>query len=158
MSRLTHIDDNGEVSMVDVGEKLATRREAVAESFVSMAAATLKAVTEGAVPKGNVFNTAKIAGILGAKQASSLIPLTHPLPISFVDVELTAEPDGLSIRIVATVRCEGKTGVEIEALTACSIAALTVYDMCKGLDKSIVIRSTRLLSKSGGKSGDFRAS
>ena len=157
MNRLTHIDEKGDVAMVDVGEKLATRREAVAESIVSMTAETLKAVTEGAVPKGNVFTTAKIAGILGAKKASSLIPLTHPLPISFADVELTPQLDGVSIRIIATVRCEGKTGVEIEALTAASIAALTVYDMCKGMDKSIVIQSTRLLSKSGGKSGDFRA-
>jgi len=157
MNRLTHIDEKGDVAMVDVGEKLATRREAVAESIVSMTAETLKAVIEGAVPKGNVFTTAKIAGILGAKKAFSLIPLTHPLPISFADVELTPQLDGVSIRIVATVRCEGKTGVEIEALTAASIAALTVYDMCKGMDKSIVIQSTRLLSKSGGKSGDFRA-
>ena len=143
--------------MVNVDEKEISRREAVAESIVSLSPETLRIVTEGTVPKGNVFTTAKIAGIMAAKQTSSLIPLTHPLALSHVEIELSAVAEESSIRIVATVRCEGKTGVEIEAMTAASIAALTIYDMCKALDRKIEIRSTRLLSKSGGKSGDFRA-
>ena len=157
MKRLTHLDESGEVSMVDVGPKSTTSREAVAESIVAMSAETIRAVTSGTVPKGNVFTTARIAGILAAKQTSTLIPLTHPLPITYVHLDLTADETANTVRICATVRCDGKTGVEIEALTAASIAALTVYDMCKGLDKGIVIRATRLISKRGGASGDFRA-
>ena len=157
MSDFSHLNEHGELSMVDVGDKPSTLREATARAVVRMKAETLAQAMKGELPKGDVFTTARVAGILAAKQTPSLIPLTHPLAISFVGVEF--ESDGVqgSVTIDATVRCEGKTGVEIEAMTACAVAALTVYDMCKSLEKGIVIESIHLLRKSGGKSGNYVA-
>jgi cyclic pyranopterin phosphate synthase len=153
---LTHLDPSGEVKMVDVGEKQVSRREAVASAIVRLSAQTLLLVQQKALPKGDVLTTAKVAGILAAKQTAQLIPLTHPLAISFVDVTFEIDPERSCIVVRATVRCEGKTGVEIEAMTACSIAALTIYDMCKSAEKGIVIDQLQLEEKSGGKSGTWR--
>jgi cyclic pyranopterin phosphate synthase len=140
--------------MVDVSEKAATRRQAVASAFVALSPAVLAALP--ANPKGNPLEVARFAGIQAAKQTSSLIPMCHPLPLSFVDVQATVVNNG--VRIEATVATTGPTGVEMEALTAASVAALTIYDMTKALDKSIVICYIQLESKSGGKSGEFRRS
>ncbi|MEO8216200.1 MAG: cyclic pyranopterin monophosphate synthase MoaC [Acidobacteriota bacterium] len=152
---MTHLSPDGTVSMVDVGEKSSTRREAVASARVRLSGGTLDLLVRKALPKGDVLTTAKVAGILAAKQTSSLIPLTHPLALSFVDIAFEIEEERSSIAITATVRSEGKTGVEIEAMTACSIAALTIYDMCKSADHGIVIETIQLERKSGGKSGTF---
>ena len=152
---LTHLDDAGEVRMVDVGTKDVTEREAIASAIVRMSAATLDMVVANAIPKGNVFTTARVAGILAAKQTSNLIPLTHPLSLTFIDVDFTADRESGVVKVEATVRCQGRTGVEIEAMTACSIAALTIYDMCKGVEKGIVIERVSLERKSGGKSGTY---
>jgi len=140
--------------MVDVGDKQVTRREAEARAVVRMRPATLELLVKKALPKGDVLTTAKVAGILAAKQTSSLIPLTHPLPITFVDVTFTLDDVG-TVEVRSTVRCDGKTGVEIEAMTACAVAALTIYDMCKSAEKGITIESIELLAKSGGKSGAY---
>ncbi len=148
---LSHFDETGRARMVDVSDKATTRREAVASAFVELSAAVLAALPDN--PKGNPLEVARFAGIQAAKQTSSLIPMCHPLPLSFVDVVAKVTGDG--VRLTATVATTGPTGVEMEALTAVSIAALTIYDMTKALDKSIVIRSIQLESKSGGKSGDF---
>jgi cyclic pyranopterin phosphate synthase len=154
---LTHLDDNGAARMVDVGTKAVTNRSAVAEALVRMRPATLALITEGRLPKGDVFAVARIAGIQAAKKTSELIPLCHPLMLSAVQVDLNAEaPD--AVRITATCRLAGQTGVEMEALTAASVAALTLYDMCKAVDRGMVIEQVRLLEKAGGKSGDFHAS
>ena len=144
--------------MVDVSAKAETLREARAEAFVSMQSTTLSMITEGRHDKGDVFATARIAGIQAAKRTWELIPLCHPLMLSKVEVSLTAEPEHNRVRIVSLCRLTGKTGVEMEALTAASVAALTIYDMCKAVQKDIVIEQVRLLQKSGGKSGDFKAS
>jgi cyclic pyranopterin monophosphate synthase len=149
--RLSHYDSQGRASMVDVSLKAATRREATASAFVELSPAVLAALPEN--PKGNPLEVARFAGIQAAKQTSVLIPMCHPLPLSFIDVAAEITPAG--VRILATVATTGPTGVEMEALTAASIAALTIYDMTKALDKSIVIRNVQLESKSGGKSGDF---
>jgi cyclic pyranopterin phosphate synthase len=143
--------------MVDVSAKADTVRVATARGRVSMQAETLALIVEGRMPKGDVLAVARVAGIMAAKRTPDLVPLCHPLPISGVEVELT--PDGLSpgIEIEATVRTTGKTGVEMEALTAVSVAALTVYDMCKAVERGLRIEGIRLVAKSGGKSGDFRA-
>jgi cyclic pyranopterin phosphate synthase len=141
--------------MVDVGAKQVTSREAVASATVRMTRATLDLLVAGALPKGDVLATAKIAGILGAKQTSALIPLTHPLSLTFVDVDFRIDADAGTIEVVSTVRCEGRTGVEIEAMTACSIASLTIYDMCKSAEHGITIERVQLVRKSGGKSGDY---
>ena len=138
--------------MVDVGDKPVTRREAVAEGFVTLQPATVRAISAGEVPKGEVLNTARIAGILAAKRCGELIPMCHPLPIESIEVEfeLPAAADGMTsgrVRIQSTVRVTAKTGVEMEALTAVSVAALTIYDMCKAIDKTMVIDGIRLLSK-----------
>ena len=138
--------------MVDVGEKNATKRTATAEAFVVLSEAVLGALPDN--PKGDPLQVARIAGIQAAKQTSNLIPLCHPLPLTHADVEATVEPNG--VRITATASTVGQTGVEMEAMTAASVAALTVYDMCKALDKAIEVRAVRLLEKTGGKSGDFR--
>jgi cyclic pyranopterin phosphate synthase len=143
--RLTHLDDEGKAQMVDVGHKPVTARTAVAEGFIVLAQATITAITEGKVPKGEVLNTARIAGILAAKRCGELIPLCHPLPIESVTVDFELQKD--RIRIESTARITAKTGVEMEALTAVSVAALTIYDMCKAIDKSIVIEGIRLLKK-----------
>jgi len=153
---LTHLDAQGRASMVDVTDKAVTHREAVAESLVRMRPQTLELIQSGGHPKGDVMAVARIAGIQAAKRTSDLIPLCHPLKLTSVKVELGIEaPD--AVRIQARCKLAGQTGVEMEALTAVSVAALTLYDMCKAVDKGMVIESTRLLSKSGGKSGEFQA-
>ncbi len=153
--RLTHLDAQGRAQMVDVGDKAITRREAVARGFVAMQPETLAMITGGEVSKGDVLATARLAGIMAAKQTALLIPLCHPLPISRVTVELTPDSDRDGVSIEASVRTEGKTGVEMEALTAVSVAALTVYDMCKAVDRGMRIESVRLAKKTGGQSGDI---
>ena len=157
MSGLTHIDDQGNAVMVDVGDKEATARTATAEGRIRMQAETLRRITEGTVKKGDVLTIAQLAGIMGAKRTPDLIPLCHPLSLTSVKVFLAPEPDGSSIRITATCKLEGRTGVEMEALTAVSVAALTVYDMVKAIDRSMVIEGIRLVHKAGGRSGDFHA-
>ena len=151
---LTHIDDNGAARMVDVGEKEVTRRSASAQAVVSMQPETLSLILSGGMPKGDVFACARIAGIMAAKRTWELIPMCHPLPIEGIEMEITPISD-TDVRIVSTLRCTHKTGIEVEALTAASVAALTLYDMCKAVDRGMVIRDVMLLRKSGGKSGDF---
>ncbi|AXC49843.1 cyclic pyranopterin monophosphate synthase MoaC [Paracoccus suum] len=153
---LTHFDAAGQAHMVDVSAKPATAREAVAEGLVIMQAETL-ALAQGGAAKGDVLGVARLAGIMGAKRTADLIPLCHPLPITKVALELTPEPALPGIRIRATVRTAGQTGVEMEALTAVSIAALTVYDMLKAAEKGMRIEGIRLLTKTGGKSGTWQA-
>lgn len=155
MADLTHLDASGAAHMVDISAKVDSVREAVAEGMITMAAAVIAAIRAGDIKKGDVLGTARIAGIIAAKQTSNLIPLCHPLPISSVSVEFSYLPDG--VRVETRVRTRGKTGVEMEALTAASIALLTIYDMAKALDKAMVIGPVRLLAKSGGKSGDWVA-
>ncbi|MCX8957269.1 cyclic pyranopterin monophosphate synthase MoaC [Erwinia psidii] len=157
MSQLTHLNTAGEAHMVDVSAKNDTIREARAEAFVVMRPATLQMIIEGSHHKGDVFATARIAGIQAAKRTWELIPLCHPLLLSKVEVSLRAEVENSRVRIESLCRLTGKTGVEMEALTAASVAALTIYDMCKAVQKDISIESCRLLSKQGGKSGDFQA-
>ena len=153
---LTHFDAQGQAHMVDVSDKPDTAREAVAEGVVIMAPATL-ALAQGGAAKGDVMGVARLAGIMAAKRTSDLIPLCHPLPIAKVSVDLVADPALPGIRVTATVRTTGKTGVEMEALTAVSTACLTVYDMLKAAQKDMRIEGIRLLVKTGGKSGEFRA-
>ncbi|OON38866.1 molybdenum cofactor biosynthesis protein C [Izhakiella australiensis] len=155
MTRLTHINQAGEAHMVDVSTKAETVREARAEALVVMHPETLQMIVDGKHHKGDVFATARIAGIQAAKRTWELIPLCHPLMLSKVEVTLEAQPEQQRVRIESRCRLSGKTGVEMEALTAASVAALTIYDMCKAVQKDIVIERLRLLSKSGGKSGDF---
>lgn len=154
MSKLTHIDGSGAAHMVDVGEKEITNRLAVAESTISMLPETASLIQENGLSKGDVIATARIAGIMAAKQTSGLIPLCHPLPITSVKIEFEFQSDA-RLHITATVRVAGQTGVEMEALTAASVAALTVYDMAKAMDKGMEITNTRLLRKDGGKSGSY---
>ena len=156
MQTLTHINKHGEANMVDVGNKAETVREARAEAIVSMSEQTLKMILAGDHHKGDVFATARIAGIQAAKRTWELIPLCHPLLLTKVEVNLSALPKTNQVRIESICRLSGKTGVEMEALTAASVAALTIYDMCKAVQKDMVIGPVRLLAKSGGKSGDFR--
>jgi len=150
--KLSHYDSDGRAKMVDVSEKTATRREAEASAFIEMSAAVLKALPRN--PKGNPLEVARFAGISAAKRTSELIPMCHPLPLSFIDVTTEVCENGVRVHSRATTTAQ--TGVEMEALTAASVAALTVYDMCKALDKGIAIREIVLQSKSGGKSGDYR--
>ena len=157
MNTFTHINQNGEANMVDVSAKQDTVREARAEAFVTMNPKTLQMIISGNHHKGDVFATARIAGIQAAKRTWELIPLCHPLLLSKVEVQLEALPEKNQVRIEALCKLSGKTGVEMEALTAASVAALTIYDMCKAVQKDMVIEQVRLLSKSGGKSGDFVA-
>ena len=152
---LTHLDPQGRASMVDVGWKEATRREAVAKGFVSMQPETLARIQEGSMEKGDVFAVARLAGIMGAKQTSQLIPLCHPLPLDRVGVELVADAEHQRVEIIATATTSAKTGVEMEAMTAVSVAALALYDMCKSVDRAMRIEAVRLVSKTGGKSGDI---
>ena len=153
---MRHLNPRGEAHMVDISEKSETVREATAESLVRLTPELLEKIRDSKLPKGDVLATARIAGIMAAKKAADLIPMCHPLPLSKVEIELDfMEPDAL--RISATCRCTGRTGVEMEALTAVSVAALTIYDMCKSESKGIVIEHTRLLKKSGGKSGLWSA-
>lgn len=157
MTTFTHINQNGEANMVDVSAKNDTVREARAEAFVTMSAETLQMIISGNHHKGDVFATARIAGIQAAKRTWELIPLCHPLLLSKVEVQLEALPETNQVRIESLCKLSGKTGVEMEALTAASVAALTIYDMCKAVQKDMIIENVRLLSKSGGKSGDFIA-
>ena len=152
--RLSHVDAEGKVRMVDVGAKPVTAREAVARGEITMSAAALRLIRSGRVKKGDPLQTARLAGIMAAKQTSSLIPLCHPLMLSHVSVELTATRRGY--RIEARVRTRGQTGVEMEALTAVSVAALTIYDMVKAVDKAMVIGDICLVEKRGGRSGEYR--
>jgi cyclic pyranopterin phosphate synthase len=153
--RLTHLDEAGQARMVDVGAKASSERRAVARAVVRVTPATAAAVAAGDAPKGDVIGVARIAGIQAAKRTSDLIPLCHPLALSFVGVEGTIDPDAGEIVLQAEARTTGPTGVEMEALTAASVAALTVYDMVKGLERGAEIASIALLEKSGGKSGDW---
>lgn len=157
MSKLTHLDDKGRARMVDVASKEATERTAVAEAFISMSSETLALVVSGDAKKGDVFAAARIAGIMAAKKTSDLIPLCHPLAISKASVEFAPSdaPPGIYIR--ADVKVTGQTGVEMEALTAASVAALTIYDMLKAVERSMVIEHVRLLEKHGGRSGSYKA-
>jgi cyclic pyranopterin phosphate synthase len=155
MTGLTHLDENGSARMVDVSAKDTTVREATAEGIISMTEAALAAIRDGATKKGDVLATARIAGIMAAKRTSELIPLCHPLALSSVTVDL--ELADSSIRVIATARTTGPTGVEMEALTAVSVALLTLYDMAKALDRGMRIDGLRLLAKSGGRSGDWQA-
>lgn len=155
MSTLTHVTPEGDARMVEVGEKAVTRREAVAEGWVRLSADALAQVVERRAKKGDVLTIAQIAGIQGAKRTADWIPLCHPVPLDGVDVRLYVEAG--AIRIEASARCTSRTGVEMEALTAVTAAALTVYDMLKAVDRGMIIDGVRLLSKSGGRSGDWRA-
>lgn len=154
VKRLTHVDSAGRARMVDVTGKAATSRRAVAESYVRLSHETVALLCQGKLPKGNALETARLAGIQAAKKTSNLIPLCHPLLLTHVDVE--AKPDGNGVRFAASVSCTGSTGVEMEALTAASVAALTLYDMVKAVEKGATIERVRLLEKSGGKSGFYR--
>jgi len=150
---LTHLDSSGHARMVDVSEKPETARDAIAKAHIIMRPETLALITSGTAPKGDVLAAARIAGIMAAKQTSVLIPLCHPLPISAAEIVLT--PTETGIDITATIRTTGRTGVEMEALTAASVAALTIYDMVKAVDRGMTITDLRVVQKSGGKSGDF---
>jgi cyclic pyranopterin monophosphate synthase len=153
---LTHLDETGQARMVDVGAKAVSERRAVARAVVRMAPATAQAVLAGDAPKGDVLSVARIAGIQGGKRAAELIPLCHPLPLSFVGVDATVDAAAGTITLTAEARTVGQTGVEMEAMTAASVAALTVYDMVKGLERGVEIESVVLLEKDGGKSGGWR--
>ncbi|SCX01551.1 Molybdenum cofactor biosynthesis protein C [Agrobacterium sp. DSM 25558] len=155
--KLTHIGASGEAHMVDVGDKAETIRVAVAEGFVKMKPETLTLIRDGNAKKGDVIGTARLAGIMAAKQTSNLIPLCHPLMLTKVSVDISEDDALPGLRVQATVKLSGKTGVEMEALTAVSIACLTIYDMAKAADKGMEIGSIRLLEKTGGKSGHFKA-
>lgn len=155
MTGLTHLDAKGHARMVDVGGKATTARVAVASGRIRMAAPALAAIRDGAVPKGDVLAAARIAGIMAAKKTAELIPLCHPLALDAVTLDFTIEAD--AVRATATTSLSGKTGVEMEAITATSVALLTIYDMAKALDKGMVIEDLRLIEKRGGKSGDWRA-
>ncbi len=155
MNKLTHLDENGNARMVDVGSKAETARVAIASGKIAMSAVGLEAIREGKVPKGDVLAAARIAGIMAAKKTADLIPLCHPLPLSSVTVDFAFEDDGLTA--TATASLAGKTGVEMEAMTATCVALLTIYDMAKAVDKGMVIGDVRLIEKRGGKSGTWRA-
>jgi len=155
MNEFSHLDETGGISMVHVGAKRASVREAVAVATVRMQPSTLKKLVDRALPKGDVLTTAKVAGVLAAKQTPTLIPLAHPIALDSVDVTFDIDPKGGTIEIRAIVRCEGKTGVEMEAMTACAVAALTIYDMCKSAEKGMVIEGLQLVRKTGGKSGTW---
>jgi len=156
MAKLTHLDSSGNAVMVDVSQKQVTARLAVAGASVIMQPETLRLITAGEAKKGDVLAAARIAGIMAAKRTHELIPLCHPLLISKVSVDFEADEKAHSIHVTASVSLEGKTGVEMEALTACSIACLTIYDMCKAVDRGMTITNLRLVRKSGGKYGDYR--
>tara|TARA_B110001452_G_scaffold261461_1_gene260282 strand:- start:1872 stop:2366 length:495 start_codon:yes stop_codon:yes gene_type:complete len=154
MAKMTHLNSLGEAHMVDISSKIDTARSAIAEAKVELTDAVVVAVNDDNLPKGDLFATARIAGIQAAKKCSDLIPLCHPLPLSKISIDIGLQDNILSI--IATCKTTGKTGVEMEALTAASVAALTVYDMCKGIDKGMIIREVKLIAKSGGKSGQWR--
>jgi len=156
VDELSHLDERGEARMVEVGAKEATPREAVARGEVAMRSETLELILGGRVPKGEVFGTARVAGIMAAKKTAGLIPLCHPLMLTGVDVSFRPDRERSRVEIEARVRTTGRTGVEMEALTAVAVAALTIYDMCKAVDRAMVIGAVRLARKSGGKSGLFQ--
>src|SRR6185437_10083283 len=156
MSELTHLDDDGRARMVDVGAKPTSERRAVARARLRMAPETARAVKRGDGPKGEVLGVARIAGVQAAKQTSNLIPLCHPLPLSYVDVAATVDTEAGLVELLAEARTVGQTGVEMEAMTAASVAALTVYDMVKGLERGVAIEGVVLVLKSGGRSGEWR--
>ena len=157
MSKLTHIDGEGQAHMVDVSAKAPTERSATAEGFVRMASETLALIAENKVAKGDVLATARLAGIMAAKRTGELIPLCHPLSLSGIDVDCALVRESHSVAVTTQVVASDRTGVEMEALVAASVAALTIYDMLKSIDRAMVIENTRLVSKTGGKSGDFAA-
>ena len=157
MNELTHFDDLGNAQMVDVGDKALTTRIARAEGRVAMLPETLALIQRGQVDKGDVLGVARLAGIMAAKRSSALIPLCHPLQLSAVNVDLTCNEEAHCVNVVAEVKLTGKTGVEMEALTAVSVASLTIYDMCKAVDRGMQIDGVRLVHKSGGKSGTYEA-
>ncbi|MBM3146668.1 MAG: cyclic pyranopterin monophosphate synthase MoaC [Actinobacteria bacterium] len=154
--RLSHVDEHGRARMVDVGDKGQTRRTARAEASVRMARATLAMIVEEAAPKGDVLGTARLAGMMAAKKTAELIPLCHPLPLDAVDIDIEVDEELPGLHIVAAARVTARTGVEMEALTAAGVAALTVYDMCKAVDRGMQIDAVRLLEKRGGRSGHWR--
>ena len=156
MAELTHFNDEGRAKMVDVSDKDITLRTAVASGTVRLNAETYARVESGRIKKGDVLAVAQVAGIMAAKRNAELIPMCHPLMLTGVDISFELDSESHAVKIDATVRCKGETGVEMEALTAVSVAALTIYDMCKAIQKDIVIDNIRLMAKSGGKSGDFK--
>ena len=153
--QLTHLDEQGRARMVDVGDKPVTERVCVARAEVRMAPETLAAITEGRTPKGDVFATARIAGIQAAKRTDEWIPLAHPLPVESIEVQLTPDAQACCVRVEATVRAHARTGVEMEALVAVSAAGLVIYDMCKAIDRGMTVGGIRLVRKTGGKSGSW---
>ena len=155
MSKLTHLDEDGSAHMVDVSAKAVTPREAIASGHIAMSAEAASAIAQGLVKKGDVLAVARVAGIMAAKRTADLIPLCHPIALTSVSIDFDLAVDGVTV--TATARTAGQTGVEMEALTAATVALLTVYDMAKALDKAMVIGNVRLLAKTGGKSGDWRA-
>ncbi len=157
MSKLTHLNESGEAHMVDVGGKAATAREAVAEGRIGMQAGTLRLIVEGGHKKGDVLAVARVAGIMAAKKTAELIPLCHPVALTRVEIELTPDPAHNEVICRAIAATTGQTGVEMEALAAVQIALLTIYDMCKAVDRGMILTGIRLLSKRGGKSGDWSA-
>lgn len=156
MTKLTHFNQAGDAHMVDVGDKAITHRRAVVEGRILMQAETLEKIMQGGHKKGDVLGIARVAGIMAAKKTSELIPLCHPLPLTHVDIELEPEEDQQAVHCVVTVETRGQTGVEMEALTAAQVSLLTIYDMCKAIDRGMEITGVRLLKKSGGKSGDWQ--
>lgn len=156
-TKFTHINQAGSANMVDVGDKEISQRQATAQAFVEMSLHTLELIISGHHHKGDVFAIARIAGIMAAKKTADLIPLCHSLALTKVELEVTAEPEFKRVRVESFCKVNGRTGVEMEALTAASVAALTIYDMCKSVQKDIVISEVKLLEKSGGKSGHFKA-
>lgn len=156
MTRLTHFDESGAAHMVDVGAKPATQRTAAAEGYIEMQPSTLAMVMAGSHEKGDVLGIARIAGIMAAKKTSDLIPLCHPIALTHLSVDLEPQPESNRVRCLATARTSGQTGVEMEALTAVQVALLTIYDMCKAVDRGMAMQSIRLLEKAGGKSGHWR--
>jgi cyclic pyranopterin phosphate synthase len=155
MMKLSHLDEQGRARMVDVSDKGVTRRIAVARGAINMRPETLALILEDKIEKGDVFSVARVAGIMAAKKTSELIPMCHPLGITSVEIDLTPRQDPARVEIEAAVRVDGKTGVEMEAMTAVSVAGLTIYDMCKAVDREMSIGEIRLVKKSGGKSGTF---
>jgi cyclic pyranopterin phosphate synthase len=158
MKKLSHIDEEGKARMVDISKKKETAREAVASAMVQMKPETLELISDKKIPKGDVFSAARIAGIMAAKKVSSIIPLCHPLNVTSVEIDLETDKKKSCVRIVSRAKITGKTGVEMEAMTAVSVAALTIYDMCKAVDKGITITDITLLQKKGGKSGTYKKS
>lgn len=157
MSQLTHLNEQGEAHMVDVSDKDKTERVAIAQAIISMKSETLNMISEGSHKKGDVLAVARIAGIQAAKQCSNLIPLCHPLMLTSIKVDCEADEKNSCVRITTRCKLNDRTGVEMEALTAASIAALTIYDMCKAVDKGMVVSEVKLLKKTGGKSGDWQS-